>query len=503
MPSTNLTPATAIEVLVSALPYITTQNVSDVSNTQKVFYKLTNDLTHDVVITFWFYGTIPGNQAVYYSPDYNAYPNVGLTTNIFNAYPNCATEAPIKAGESYWIEIFDRGPVAGTNRILNINISLKPYSAFYPAGQIIIFSASSDTFFNNKGGLHAGFIDPLLGQIVNFLPFFPASEGGDILNNGTYLITDNSWITKPDPPSQAWYFLLLDSSFNITTRILFPAPTSGFTFEPLIRTNNATNKFWIAQTGYSGAPNRYASISSTGVISPIINLPQFTTPSGATIAAHATTNNESHLLLVPNFIGYQNLHKWNLSTLAWDGTIASDIPNYSPTDILVMTDDTIVVCYVKGSVPRETMIKRYSPTGTELNSIIISVTSFASNPRIGYAADSLYFWVWIPLSTGRSLVKKIKRTDFSVSVNFQVGNVYETSLETATPVLIYTSDSCPIIETRVAGGIPPFEGVIGAGLYELVPKKLEDTVYTDPTTGDGEEDAKIPNPFVKTAYIGS
>ena len=65
-----------------------------------------------------------------------------------------------------------------------------------------------------------------------------------------------------------------------------------------------------------------------------------------------------------------------------------------------------------------------------------------------------------------------------------VKNVHETSLQTATPELIYVSDSCPIIETR--GSVLPVE-----------PPKVSrhDRYY-------GQVEMKIPDPTIRTAFIG-
>lgn len=506
MPLTNLTPATATEILLSGLPYITTLNVLEGGVIKRVYYKITNDLSHDAVITTWFYGIVPsysnGNYNINYVPDYEGYADVALSITVFDSYPNSACSVPIKMGESYWIEVHQYG-TGLTSPILNINISLKPYSNTHSPGEIIIFSASSDSFFDSKGGLHTGIIDATSGQITNFIPFFPSTEGGDILNDGTVLITDNSWITKPDPPGpQDWYLLLYNSSFGLITRILFAGPVTGYTFEPLIKTNNATNKFWVGQTGYSGAPNRYASVSSTGVISAITNFANFTYSS--TIRAVAATNNESHLLVIPNHALINNIWKWNLTTLAWDGTIGPVVASAYGQDLLVMQDGTIIIVYTTTDNKNNT-IKRYNLAGTELNTVTVTTTvSTTAGPRLGYAADPLYFWFWLPLSDGNSLIKKYKYSDFSVAVNSSIKNVYETSIEVSNPELIYVSDSCPIIELRTSGSndgsvIPP--PVNYSGIYQVKRGKTDDTVYTavSPQT---TEDVKIPDPFVKTGLVG-
>lgn len=508
MPLSNLTPETAIEVLVSTLPYNNTQVVLEGGVIKEVYYKLRNDLTRDAVVTFWFHGdVIPHEGDVYYVPDYEGYNTVDFEKNVFDAYPNSPCEVPIKAGESYWIEVSNYWSIGVSSPNLHVSITLKPHSVVYPAGQIVIFSASTDSFFAGKGGLHTGLIDPVLGEIVNYLPFFPSTEHGDILNNGTYLINDNSYVTTEEEA-----FLMLDPSFKIIKTI--PYEDLVYTFEPLIRTNNATNKFWIAQTGYSGTSNRYANVTSAGILSPFTDLLDF--PGiASTVAAHAALNNESHLLLAPNRVSQNYIYKWNLSTLAWDGTIGTEIPSYRPTDILVMNDDTIIISYIHSSFgppeyKKSNIIRRYNLAGTQLNTITITTTAGSTVvPRLGYAADPLYFWVWMPLTDGRSLIKKIKVSDFSVTIDTEVKNVYETSIQTVAPELIYVSDSCPIIETRVLGMGESEEGgpipTDVSGIYFISPNKSKadwHDSYYDSANPTGEIERKIPNPIIRTAYIG-
>src|SRR5215203_75931 len=140
MPVPNNTPATATEILLSALPLITTQNVLD-GTVQTVYFKVTNDLTHDAVVTFWFFGVIGANPAISYVADYEGFTDLAISDQIFDSFPNCAEELPIPTGDSWWIRVSPEGVGAATPT-LNINVSLKPYSESFPAGQIVIFAAS-------------------------------------------------------------------------------------------------------------------------------------------------------------------------------------------------------------------------------------------------------------------------------------------------------------------------------------------------------------------------
>ena len=503
MPPPNNTPATAIQVLLSATPYSNTQDVITATPPDYfVYYKITNDLSHNAVITVWFRGDTVPTVGSSYNPNYEGYNDVTLSTNVFDAFPSCATEIPIRAGDSYWIKVHHLFPPSPpTNGILHVTVETKPYSTIYPAGQILIFSASSDVPFTGWGGLHAGLIDP--SGIVNFIPFFTATENGDNLpSNGSYLITDNSGVTSPIAPSQAWYMLLYDFQFNLLTRALFPAPSSGFANgEPLIRTNLATNKFWTAVNGSSGAPNRYASVSSSGVISSITNLPNFTF-GFVNMGGVAATNSESHLLVMPRSAANNKIQRWNLSTLAWDAAIGTDFLTYAPRDILVYPDNSIIIVYMKND-NKGVLLKRFDSSGTEINDYPISNSvTITAAPRIGYAKDTNYFWFWLPLTNGQSKLKKIKLSDGSLPVDITVFNVFQTSFQVASPAMIYTSDSCPVIETYFDVGPPPVDDPSGIYMQDTrtstggpLPPTVARTNDKLFTSDSSTVEVKIPDPF--------
>ena len=102
-------------------------------------------------------------------------------------------------------------------------------------------------------------------------------------------------------------------------------------------------------------------------------------------------------LVLPNNFTIYNIHKWNLTTLAWDGTIGPVIPNFRGNDLLVMSDDTIIAMCGKSASPfNSNIIRRYDLVGTSAKYFTINTTvNGTAGPRLGYAADPEYFWVWI------------------------------------------------------------------------------------------------------------
>ena len=493
-PPTNTTPATATEILVSALPYITSQEVSNGIDAQTVYFKLTNDLDHDIVIMYWFHGEIPPG-GFSYAADYDVWAEVGLVNRIIGGVTNCELQLPIQTGASYWIKVFSAGASPLTTATLQINISAKPYSTSYPAGQILIFAASTIDYHVDYGGAFAGFIEPSTGTIVNFIPLFPVCEYGDQLrSNGIFLISDNHSVTGTPPGTPpsfgAWYVLRYDKNFTLLNQLVM---TGGNGFEPIIRANQTTNKFWVVAPGY-GDPNSYANVNSSGVISSVTNMTAL--PDGVgliSVTAISATNNESHLLVAPDSSSGNNyIYKWNLSTLAWDGSIGSPVSSYRPVDMLITGDDTVLILY-QHSNDRDVKLLHYNFSGTLLLDYGIVETKTSSFfPRLGHAIDPLYFWMWSPYNDGSTSIRKIKISDGTFAINSETRNVYDTTIEQANPALICVSDSCPIIEMMVSGGSEEPEPE--PGLHTVVTNKRFDGISS--TVSEA-----IPNPTWKTALI--
>jgi hypothetical protein len=158
----------------------------------------------------------------------------------------------------------------------------------------------------------------------------------------------------------------------------------------------------------------------------------------------------------------------------------------------VLADNTIIISYYRTADRKDTIVRRYALDGTQLNTMSIpTVAAITASPRLGYAKDPLYFWLWIPKTDGVSLLKKVLASDFSLLIDTSVGNVYETAIETPTPQLIYVSDSCPVVETRIT----PLSGILFTDPTPFIPGNPRRDKYPD-------QEKKIPNPTVRTAFIG-
>lgn len=488
-PPTNTTPATATEYLLSELPVVTTQEVSDGATVQTVYYKLTNDLGRDAVIMLWLYGAIPGNVGIYY-PEFNVFADLALTDGVLTSQvENCECQLSIEDGVEFWIRVENNGNDALASATLNINMSVKPFSETYSPGQLIIFGASVSGYYATKG-IFTSVIDPDAGEIVNFIPFFPVTEYGDQLRtSGIFLINDRFGVTGT-PPAQSWFQLLYDKDFNLITTLTLGG---GNTNEPLIRTCNGTGKFWVINPNFGGTGNKYMSVTAAGVQGTLTALTDFPVIGTNLVSAHAASNDEAYLYLAPDARFSDNkIYKWNLATEDWDGSIGTHQDEYRPNDILVMDDDSIVIIYCH-SDDTQVRILRYSSAGTLLNNYTIANPSPVTfQPRIGYSLDPLYFWLWMPHLDGSTILRKVKLSDGSYLIDTEVRNIFDSQIEQATPALIYASDTCPIIEMLAGAGPIP-------GLFKVVANKRNDTINN---TGDPNTDSvKIPDPTFRTGLL--
>jgi len=461
-PPANTTSGTATEVLLSAFPYVTTQAVSDAGTVYTVWYKLVNNLGRDAVITVWFYGVIPGSTGVYY-PDYQVLVDPGLVTEVvmLDAFQNCPAQLPIADGATYYVRVQNTGST--TSATLNINLTVKPSGLAIPAGQVLIVPASANQAFVDAGGMYASVINPTTDAIVNFLPFFVAAEWGDVLDTGIYCFPDAYRVGTPPATSfQAWDLVLYDQDLQPLTRTNFPAPASGTTFQPLVRANQFQEHFWIVVPKGSAASTRYASLTTSGTLSTVQNLDAHPLSSFSRVSAHATTNTESHLLVMYDSYTYSEVKQWNLSTLTWDSDLVAAYAGHYGTDIVVLPDQSLIVSYRQQTNPAgSTKVRHYSAAGALVTAYSITHPDVTSTPpRLGSSADSAYFWLWISQNNGESLLRKMAVSDGTIASESLIYNVLQSQQETASPALIYTSDSCPAIETRRSdggGGYDPLE----------------------------------------------
>ena len=448
----NTTPATAI-VLVSGTTIL--QQVDDSGTTYTVYYKYTNATVVDQVISIGHWGDLGGGGT--YHPDCNAYLDELLNDDVVNSFPDGSFTIPVPAGFTIWFE-FEPNPSGNfTPSNLNLKTLVGPAGTAV-AGDVFIRSASMAQFQIDAGltGLHAGFIRATGSAIIGFVPQFITGESGDILANGRSLFADEAGSRNgfpPPNPSFGYWLYLFDGQFLQLAQTALESSNAP----PGMRTHLPTQTFDVLTYG-SGTSVKYGSVDATGALGTLATIAN----TGGLATAHAVDAARSYLYLGMRFLSGANfitkVRRWNLSTLVFDSDLFADAAGsfstrFAVTDILVLADDTVIVCLFKSS-NRSMEVRRYQGDGTLLHTYTFTFATALSfvDPRLGYCSQADAFWVLNHLddfseSGGFSDVRKVQvsGTELIVSIT---PDVNQSDNRQADPPIPYTSDSCPIIELR-------------------------------------------------------
>ena len=492
----NITSATAISLV---NPTSITQDVrdNDTGIVYTVWYKYT-ETVQDRVIDFKFYGVIGGSVS-----DYRpiAYVYTDPTGSAFTStIVNCQGQLPIALGQTYYFQIFrnNAGLLVAT---LNIEFLYAPDIATVPAGSVYIRAASISSTLVSFGftGLPGGFIDAATDSIIDYIPFFSCGESGDVLpSTGRMLFFDEFGSIAPFPPTGHTAYLY-NSNFTLVTSFTFDTRGGN----PLIRTHNPSNKFYILSVGSSAAPATpvtFRTVDANG------NLGTSQPMTAGTYGCTGFAINTAETILYISGVSSSNnsnVKRWDIINAVFLSDLSATVANHRVTDILVMSDDSIVVMYFKSTVTRDVYVVRYDSAGATLNTYTFTHAQPETSiePRLGYSANSPEaFWVFFHTSSGLdgwSDIRKIRLSDGVELVSSLTRDSGFEFYEASGPPYALTSDSCPIIEIRAAIGPPP-PTTYYPGIYIIVPGKTDDTVKN----GGSTLDLKIPNPTFKTGLLG-
>ncbi len=503
LPPPNISYATALNVNISTNPiYQGAQYVRSGSTTYNVYYSFTNDTPNDMAIVVWAYGLIPDTGALYNPQTDVNFDVFGTPSNVGTSFPNNPIPVSIKAGDvAYCVMQMVRS--ASTPAPLYWKVKVNPTQQTITAGMVFIPSASDFfTYYLDNGGFQAGFIDPATGDISNINPFFLTAEQGDILESGTSAFVDDTNTTQPPPgdPTNTEYVVIYDIDFNLVTRTLIEkGPLHG-----LLRTNNATDRFWAMKFGGGGQYNKYYAINEDGSI-------EFSSELTGQQGVNAFASSNDELLVYFTGVGpsgadsYSTIKTWDVNANTLGPDFASFISGYYITDILVLSNNDLVVLYFKKSGTRDIIIKLFNSAGTILNTFnpTFDETLATTSPRLGYSAlDPDRFWLLAHLSTGFDVTRKVITADGTYEFDNTTPNQLNVENEQINPALKYISDTCPIIEIRQSVVPPPPMNPL-SGIYKIIPwsRKPNDTLYTslDPVE---TENVKIPDPYADTGLLG-
>lgn len=446
------------------LPYTNTQTVDDSGTTYTVWYKITAP-AEGVLAGEWFYG-----DPTTYRPTTELYVD-GFTGGdlLGTINPNLFSQTPLLAGRTYYYKVIPNGGNP-TPAVLNVSV-LAAQDLTVPSGSIFIRAASILPAFQAKSytGLAAGYIDASTGAILAFENEFQVGESGDYLPNTGELLFGDEY---QDPVFNR-ELVLYDSSLNIIATITDTWPTGGY---PVIRTHRESRKFYVGTKGQFPTPCQYVTVTETGVASAATIL---TGSIGMTaIAANVA---ETFVYMALGGVSPPPVSKWDVVGEAFAADFAAGIVGSVIFDILVMSDDSVIVGFWNSST-EALVVKRYNAAGVVLNTYTPVTPDPMSSilPRLGYANDdSLTYWLFMHRSTGFSDFRQVGIDGVEI-LDIQAPDTTYTTIETPTPLYRFvTSDSCPFV--LFLGGY--------RGLYKLVRGKRNDTLWI---TENETEDVKIP-----------
>lgn len=405
---TNINAATAVEL--GPLPNSISQRVDFSGTTYTVWYKYTATFTG--VVGIWAFGDF-----VVYQPTNEILESDGVTDYLGGFFAlNVPTQMPVVNGQVYYFEI---EPNSGNPSPANLTISGRAAPTLSSASGDILINDDTDFF-------PAAILSPTDGTVRKFLPGFPAGEAGDVFSNGSRMLFVDSNTAQ---------YALFDQNFNLLTEV-GSAPSGA------IISTNKTSTFYIGNPGIGGQAS-VTTLSGSGVP----GLTTFTFAS-AGLTGMAPSPDETILYYTgQNAEANAAVKRWDLvHNTGLTDLVAGLGSGYGTTDIIALTDATILVLYY-GTTTR---IIHYNASGSILNTYDFSTINVGTRPRICRGIDDPNsFWLFAHLVTGIDRFINVKVSDGSTIVTFDEpeyeSGVYQPAA-TASPLAFFGhSASCPIM----------------------------------------------------------
>lgn len=485
MPPSNTSFATAISI--PSFPYDTTQDVSDGGVNYTVYYKFTAP-SNGLIFFFGYGASLAGG----YTVQTNAYLGpAGAPTGLIFGHDDRPIQLQVTSGQEYFLEFEKRNdlPLA----IISISGEFLAQQALQ-AGDFII-NDDTDGFpaiVVSYGGSYS--VVASFGGVV-------AGEAGDATDDNIMAFSDE-WNNT---------LVIYDADFNELNSL---DTTSLGT--PFIRTMNG-EKFYVGFDPAAGDV-RVRDVLDDGTFGAV----DFYLDSNTSIRGIAPNNDET-ILYFANSAHSSAVKRWDIVNDLPLSNFVSGFANEYVVDILVLSDDSIVILYNRLAGDAFTnYIRRYNAGGTLLTTFEYTSENPANTfPRLSFNADRSNFWLMAHEDSGTSVsygsgITKIIQFDLATGLQTTLLRYaqYEAGAYTgpvsADPPQFGVSFSCPLITRR--GNVPPPtdpDPLISQIAIEVLtlPPTLAGIYYIDVTREVNQdqyytETLKIPNPTVRTALIG-
>lgn len=413
MPS-NTSSGTA--TVISALPY----SIAVSGATVDLWWKYTVPSGKDA-ISAWPWG---GAANTGYQPTVHVYDDVLAAYPNTNASPDPNLPyqfAPI-AGNTYYFKVSPNGILAIADLTFTITAHA-PVDA--QPGDVLI---CDDTF-----GFPLVIYNPAPNYTVRrFVRDFPAGEQADAFDNGNTLWEDGT-TAEVKLYDNTWNLLVTIPDFSgIGTYVIRRCLGSGRIFVGTAQKAPAALVKIVADDG---------SIVSTETLTGY-----------TTLGSLAAFNDESVLLHASDAAG-SAIRQWDLVSHSALADFAAGVSNHGVTDILVMTDGTVIAKYSKSTSVADYFVRHFAADGTILATL--TAQDLSASGRIGYGLEDNTFIVYAILGTGLGTGESRFSTydadgslvDSFVGMQFTAGGC--AGAQSATPPAMFgQSNSCPVVVLR-------------------------------------------------------
>lgn len=385
-----------------------------------------------------------------------------LPSSFFGSFsPPAPIVVPMTPGHTYYFRVEDFD-VTGTPATVTLDVVGQPDEVI-PAGSLIV---NDDT-----EGHGAVVISQDGDEVLRYLYPFPAGEGGDVLPTGEMLLdqTDSSVneILK-----------LYDHNFDLIADVTSPSATVQ---------NHVIRRYGTSLTQFIvGNAAAVFLVDNAGVVGT-----QWTFPSSA--FSLGANPDGTIAYFVNNATANQAVKRQSLAGAGSPlSNLAAGVANYNtPFDgLMVLSDGTILVAYVKPTVTRDSYIIRYSEAGAVLNTYNFANTYGPVNRIARTLDDPDTFWVWRRYNSGGVEYSRFTLVDVATGAHLtdftQAQFNQGVGPNTGSPLARYGhSFSCPFFALMVApGGSPEEGGIIGPLVWMEFRRSAQTAEAEEPPTED-------------------
>jgi hypothetical protein len=407
--------------------------------------------TEDATISVFGFGDLTNYQpyCFVYSPTSVAFYLTISDTPIANV----PVQFPVETGVSYWLRFTPSVGFTGPTT-LAVSVETAPTEAI-PYGSILV---NDDAAGFSAAVLSS--VDSDNNHVYQFVKDIAQGDGGDILSTSHKILladaADGTMVQYSGDLS------------TILTTLTFGAGAS----KVLIRANQTTQTYYAGQRIFSAHP-QFQKITAAGVMT------AFATLSSNGMSAFAVSDDEATIFLSGNTLTTSsNVRRWNVAGVAFGADLVAAVTNHRVTDMLLMTDSTLLVMYIQTFSPGDIYVKRYnSTTGATLNTYTletgVTIPTVSVGYRLAFAVDDpASFWVWYHVTDGGSFDRGVSKfRNVRVSDGVVLSTVqqveFENGVYAATPAAVPIarfgpSSSCPFIILReeVVPEVEPVEYLI-------------------------------------------